>query len=201
MIGATIPGSGLSRVVVDQGLFSRIPERKTRHSPDNAALRDAGFMETPLNRFFNERSDPRTLDALTSGPLAAPLNTYAQQLHDQGYTVSSSRSQLRVLGHFSRWLKSNGLAAEQIDSSMLERYVRCLRKSGKLRRGDTTALGRLWRMLRPGEVETPLLASECLPHSSASISALFVPGARIGRGNHCLLHAGCACVSGRVFSD
>ena len=114
-----------------------------------------GFMDTPLNHFFDERSDPRTLDALTRGPLAAHLRTYAQQLHDQGYAVSSSRSQLRVLGHFNRWLQSNGLAAEQIDSSTLERYVRCLRKSGKLRTGDAAALRRLWRMLRPGEVETP----------------------------------------------
>jgi hypothetical protein len=42
VINGTIPGSGLSRVVVGQALSSRIPERKTRHSPDNAALRDAG---------------------------------------------------------------------------------------------------------------------------------------------------------------
>ena len=114
-----------------------------------------GFMETPLNHFFSERSDPRTLDALIRGPLAAHLRTYAQQLHDQGYAVSSSRLQLRMLGHFNRWLQRKGLAAEQIDSSTMERYVRCRRKSGKLRRGDTAALGRLWRMLRPGEVETP----------------------------------------------
>jgi site-specific recombinase XerC len=52
-------------------------------------------------------------------------------------------------------VQSKGLAAEQIDSSTLERYVRCLRKSGKLRNGDAAALGRLWRMLRPGEVQTP----------------------------------------------
>src|ERR1700751_1888036 len=123
-----------------------------------------GFMETPLNHFFSERSDPRTLDALTRGPLAAHLRTYAQQLHDQGYAVSSSRLQLRVLGHFNRWLQSKGLAAEQIDSSTLERYVRCRRKSGKLRRGDTAPLGRLWRMLRPGEVETP-----CSPPSACQI--------------------------------
>src|SRR3984893_19013293 len=105
-----------------------------------------GFMKTPLNHFFSDRSDPRTLDALTRGPLAAHLRTYAQQLHDQGYAVSSSRLQLRVLGHFNRWLQSKGLAAEQIDSSTLEHYVRCRRKSGKLRRGDTAALGRLWRL-------------------------------------------------------
>jgi hypothetical protein len=114
-----------------------------------------GFMETPLNRFFNERSDPRTLDALTRGPLATHLRAYAQQLHDQGYAVSSGQSQLRVLGHFNRWLQNKGLAAEQIDSSTLERYVHCRRKSGKSHKGDTAALNRLWRMLRPGEVGTP----------------------------------------------
>jgi site-specific recombinase XerD len=114
-----------------------------------------GFMEAPLNHFFNERSDPRTLDVLTGSPLAAHLKAYAQQLHDQGYSVSSGRSQLRVLVHFNRWLHSKGLAAEQIDSSMLERYVHCRRKSRKLHKGDIAALGRLWRMLRPSEFETP----------------------------------------------
>jgi hypothetical protein len=127
----TIPSSGLSLVVVGQALSSRIRERKTRHSPNNGGLRDAGFMETPLNHFFNERSDPRTLDALTRGPLAAHLRTYAQQLHDQGYAVSSGQSQLRMLGHFNRWLQSKKLGAEQIDSSTLERYVRCRPTSSK----------------------------------------------------------------------
>ena len=32
-----------------------------------------GVMETPLNYFFTERTDPRTLETLTRGPLAAPL--------------------------------------------------------------------------------------------------------------------------------
>ena len=52
--------------VVDQALSSRIPERKTRHSPDNGALRDAGLHGDPTKPFFNERSDPRTLDALNA---------------------------------------------------------------------------------------------------------------------------------------
>jgi site-specific recombinase XerD len=60
-----------------------------------------------------------------------------------------------MLGHFNGWLESKGLAAQQIDSSTLERYVCCRRKSGKLQKGDQAALGRLWRMLRPGEVGTP----------------------------------------------
>jgi site-specific recombinase XerD len=112
-------------------------------------------METPFNHFFTDRIYPGTFDLLTRGPLAAHLMAYAQQLHDQGYAVSSGQSQLRMLGHFNGWLESKGLAAQQIDSSTLERYVRCRRKSGKLQKGDEAALGRLWRMLRPGEVGTP----------------------------------------------
>jgi site-specific recombinase XerD len=114
-----------------------------------------GCMETPFNHFFTDRIYPGTFDVLTRGPLAAHLMAFAQQLHDQGYAVSSGQSQLRVLGHFNGWLESKGLAAQQIDSSTLERYVRCRRKSGKLQKGDEAALGHLWRMLRPGEVGTP----------------------------------------------
>ena len=90
-----------------------------------------GFMETPLNHFFNERSDPRTLDALTRGPLAAHLRTYAQQLHDQGYAVSSSRLQLRVLGHFNRWLQSKGLHAANAVSA-LRSFLRHLLHRGAI---------------------------------------------------------------------
>ena len=115
-----------------------------------------GFMETPINHFFDERSsNPRTLEAFTRGPLAAHLSAYAQELFEQGYTVSSGRSQLRMLGQFNRWLQSKGLAAEQIDSSTIERYVRCRRKSGKLHKGDVATLVRMWRMLRPGQARMP----------------------------------------------
>jgi hypothetical protein len=44
-------------------------------------------MQTPLNYFCNERTDPRTLDTVTRGLLAAHLKAYAQQLHDRGYAV------------------------------------------------------------------------------------------------------------------
>jgi site-specific recombinase XerD len=114
-----------------------------------------GFMETPINHFFNERIGWKTLEAFTRGPLAAHLSAYAQQLFEQGYTVNSGQSQLRMLGHFNRWLQSKGLAAEQIDSSTIERYVRCRRKSGKLQRGDAAALVRIWRMLWPGQAWMP----------------------------------------------
>ena len=58
-------------------------------------------MKTPLDHFFNERTDPETLDILTRGPLGPQFIVYAQHLHDEGYAIQSGQLQLRMLGHFS----------------------------------------------------------------------------------------------------
>jgi site-specific recombinase XerD len=118
-------------------------------------------MEIPLHHFFNSRTDPRTLDVLTRGPLAPYLKAYAQRLHDDGYATQSGQLQLRMLGHFNRWLERQRMVAATVTSLTLERYVRSRRKTGKLRRGDTAALSRVLGMLRrdyPEPSSPPLTA-------------------------------------------
>lgn len=114
----------------------------------------------PLHHFFNRRTDPRTLDVLTRGPLASHLQAYAQRLHDDGYATQSGQLQLRMLAHFSQWLERQGITAPAVTSSTLDRYVRSRRKSGKLRRGDPAALSRVLGMLRRDHPEpgSPLTA-------------------------------------------
>jgi site-specific recombinase XerD len=112
-------------------------------------------MEIPLRHFFNSRTDPRTLDVLTRGPLAPHLQAYAQRLHDDGYATQSGQLQLRLLGHFNRWLERRSIAATDVDSSTVARYLRSRRKTVKLRRGDTAALARLLGMLRRGHPAIP----------------------------------------------
>jgi site-specific recombinase XerD len=109
----------------------------------------------PLHHFFNRRTDPRTLDVLTRGPLAPHLQAYAQRLHDDGYATQSGQLQLRMLAHFSQWLERQRITAPAVTSSTLERYVRSRRKAGKLRRGDPAALSRLLRILRCSHAEPP----------------------------------------------
>lgn len=106
-------------------------------------------METPFDYFFNGRTNPRTIDALTSGPLASPLETYARRLHEDGYATHSGFVQLRLLGCFNRWLHRKELTSEDVDAATIERYVRGRAQSRKLRRGDSAALLRLLTMLRP----------------------------------------------------
>jgi hypothetical protein len=84
------------------------------------------------------------------------LKAYAQQLYNLGYKVQTGQLQLRMLGHFNRWLQSNCLVADEVDSSTVERYTRFRIKAGKLRTGDTAALARMLRILRPSQVEMTL---------------------------------------------
>ena len=110
-------------------------------------------MEIPLQYFFSSRTDPKTRDGLTRGPLVPYLTAYAQRLHDEGYALQSGQLQLRTLGHFNRWLERQRIAPTAVDASTLERYVRARRRAGRLRKGDTAALSRLVRMLRRDDAE------------------------------------------------
>ena len=112
-----------------------------------------GLMETPLNHFFNDRTDRETISVLTNGPLNPYLPAYAQRLHDEGYAVQSGQLQLRLLGRFSRWLDNKNLGVDEVDSSTVERFIRSRRKAAKLRRGDAAALARILHMLRPSQTD------------------------------------------------
>ena len=46
-------------------------------------------METPFDYFFNDRTNPRTIEALRGGPLASPLEAYAQRSLEDGYAAHS----------------------------------------------------------------------------------------------------------------
>src|ERR1035437_3526684 len=110
---------------------------------------DAGRMETPFDYFFDDRTNPRTIESLRGGPLASPLEAYAQCLHEEGYAAHSGFVQLRLLGCFNRWLDRKGLTSEDVDAATIERYLRGRAQSRKLRRGDSAALFRLLTILRP----------------------------------------------------
>ena len=51
-------------------------------------------METPFDYFFDGRTNPRTIEAVRSGPLASPLEAYARHLREDGYAVHSGFVQL-----------------------------------------------------------------------------------------------------------
>jgi site-specific recombinase XerD len=108
-------------------------------------------METPFDYFFDDRTNPRTIEALETAPLALPLKAYARRLHEDGYANHSGFVQLRLLGCFNRWLHRKGLTSVEVDAATVEQYLRGRAQSRRLRRGDSAALYRLLTMLRPAE--------------------------------------------------
>jgi site-specific recombinase XerD len=108
-------------------------------------------METPFDYFLDDRTNPRTIDALRCGPLASPLEAYARRLHEDGYATHAGLVQLRLLGCFNRWLDRKGLTSEDVNAATVEQYLRGRAQSRKLRRGDSAALFRWLTMLRPKE--------------------------------------------------
>lgn len=125
-------------------------------------------METPFDYFFDDRTNPRTIEALRSEPLASPLEAYAERLHEDGYATHSGFVQLRLLGCFNRWLHRKGLTSVDVDAATVERYLRGRAQSRGLRRGDSAALYRLLTMLRPAEsgmaVPSPTPVEAALGH-------------------------------------
>ncbi len=106
-------------------------------------------MDKPFDYFFNDRTNPRTIEALTRGPLASSLEAYAQRVREDGYAARSGCMQLRLLGCFNRWLDRRGLTSDDVDSARVKQYLRGRRQNGKLRKGDSAALFRLLAILRP----------------------------------------------------
>ena len=65
-----------------------------------------------------------TIDRLRQGPLAGHIDLLAARLATHGYSRVHSRIQLRLVGHFNRWLEQKHLTAEQLDESPLTGYRR-----------------------------------------------------------------------------
>jgi hypothetical protein len=106
-------------------------------------------MGTPFDYFFDDGTNPRTIEAVSGGPLASPLKAYTRRLREDGYAAHSGFVQLRLLGCFNRWLDRKGLTSEDVDAAIIDQYLRGRTQNRKLRRGDSAALFRLLIMLRP----------------------------------------------------
>ena len=109
---------------------------------------------------FFERSC--TIHRLRQGPLAGHIDQLAVQLAAHGFSRVHSRIQLRLVGHFNRWLDQKGISAEQLDEHIIERYRCCLRHRKRVRSEDVCSLVRLLDLLREQGV-TPRRTIEAAP--------------------------------------
>lgn len=109
---------------------------------------------------FFERSC--TINRLRQGPLAGHIDLLADRFAAHGFSRVHSRIQIRLVGHFNRWLDQKGLSAQQIDEALIERYWRNFQRRKRVRWFDVGALVRLLDLLREKGV-TPQRTIEAVP--------------------------------------
>ena len=92
--------------------------------------------------------DFQTAPRLHEGPLGVYVDAFAALLQEQGYSPQSARMQTRLVADFSRWLRRQGLAANDLSPQKLEAYLKYRKHHLRPKRGDASALQRVLSLLR-----------------------------------------------------
>jgi integrase/recombinase XerD len=93
--------------------------------------------------------DQETLSKFRLHPLGDYLNSYARQLHSQGYYRETGRGKIRMIAHFGLWLKQKGIAAKGLSEKEVKKYLRAKVRNGRhLTDGDALALKQFMEFLR-----------------------------------------------------
>ena len=89
-----------------------------------------------------------TINRLRQGPLAGYIDLLAARLAAHSFSRVHSRIQLRLVGHFNRWLDQKGISAKQLDEDLIDRYWHHFERRKRVRPFDVGALVRLLDLLR-----------------------------------------------------
>lgn len=90
-----------------------------------------------------------------SGPLEAFAAGFAGDLSRQGYTQNSARLQMHLMAHLSRWLAVEGLPAQRLGTSEVERFLAARRAAGYTNHLSSKAMRPLLTYLREVGVAPP----------------------------------------------
>lgn len=98
-----------------------------------------------MERFFKT---PHGVSELRRGPLAPFLDEIAQELSDDGYSISTARFQILVDSDFSRWLELESVHAQDVKRHHATAYIKSRdeRRCGRREEAEA-ALNRLFEFL------------------------------------------------------
>jgi site-specific recombinase XerD len=92
--------------------------------------------------------DFRTAPHLHDGPLGVYVDDFAALLQEQGYSAQCARVQTRLVADLSRWLRRQGLAANDLSPQRLKTYLKYRKHHVRPNRSDASALQKLISLLR-----------------------------------------------------
>jgi site-specific recombinase XerD len=117
-----------------------------------------------LKAFFNKQDD--ILERFQSNPLHAYLDAFATALIEDAYAASTVRSKLLWVAELGWWLQEEPLTATPLGEHTVERYLKELRRRGRLRRGQASTLFRFVAYLQgQGIIPRPDPACDTSPRA------------------------------------
>jgi integrase/recombinase XerD len=100
--------------------------------------------------------DPKTCQRMHEGPLGQYVDSYAAEMHEQGYCKAAEKSQIRLVADLSRWMVKKKITSQQITTDRLKIYLRFRAQHRRPKRDDVAALKRLLNLLlRQGVIPEP----------------------------------------------
>jgi site-specific recombinase XerD len=91
---------------------------------------------------------PAAIARRRAGVLGPYLDSFLVAATELGYTLSTLRTQLWVLGDLERWLKRRRLVLVALEEQVLRQFLEHQRRHGRLRRGDSRTVQRFLEHLR-----------------------------------------------------
>jgi integrase/recombinase XerD len=127
-----------------------------------------------------------------SGPLEAFAAGFAIEVLRQGYTRNSACLQLYLMAHLSRWLASEGLAAQSLRMSDVQRFLAARRAAGHRNHLSSKAMWPLLTYLR--EVGVAAVPPEPVPEGPVELA--------LEHYRHYLtVERGLKCTTARIYVD
>jgi site-specific recombinase XerD len=86
---------------------------------------------------------------IKQGPLAPHLEAYEQKLKDEGFAIFTGVLRLRLLADLGDWMKEHGLALQQLDRPLVDKYLKYRYQKLRPRVDYVIGLRRLLELIHP----------------------------------------------------
>ena len=94
-------------------------------------------------------------ERIKQGPLAPHLEAYEQKLKDEGFAIFTGLLRLRLLADLGDWMKEHGLALQQLDRPLVDKYLKYRYQKLRPRVDYVIGLRRLLELIQPEPPITP----------------------------------------------
>ena len=110
-----------------------------------------------MNLYFK---DPQTFVRMHEGPLGPHIDSYATEMHAEGYDQQTAEFHISLVADFSQWLAKRRIKAHEITADHFQPYLRVRARHRRPTRSDMAVLKRLLNLLlRQGVLPEPVLAA------------------------------------------